>query len=128
MWHTFRARWQGEEYAAAADPRPDQLWMRLYRSRPAQGFDEIEPGRYLRIVTAAECEAILYITTVCEWLGAPFQVQDEDGDHLLLEYTGGLVPVAHRLQLQRIERGVYRAWVPRAEVRMLRESAVVLSR
>jgi hypothetical protein len=127
MWHAFRARWQGEEYSAGADPRPDQLWMRLYRSGPAEGFEEVEPGRYLRTVTAAECDTILYVTTVCEWLGAPFQVHDEDDDQLLIEYTGGLVPVARRLQLQRLERGVYRAWVPRDEVRMLRENAVVLT-
>lgn len=127
MWHTYRARWHGDEYSAGADPRPDQLWMRLYRTSQADGFEEVEPGRYVRVVTAAECETILHVTTVCEWQGVPFQVHGEQDGDLLLEYTGGLAPVAQRLQLQRIERGVYRAWIPRAEVRMLRENVIVLS-
>jgi hypothetical protein len=126
-WQSYRARWRGDEYDAGPDPRPDQLWMRLYASSPAAGFDEIEPGRHVRAVAAADCEVILHVTVVCEWRGAPFLVQGEADDELLLEYTGGLLPVASRLQLQRIERGVYRTWVPRAEVRAMREHAVVLS-
>jgi hypothetical protein len=58
---------------------------------------------------------------------APFQVHDEEDDLLLLEYTGGEVPVARSLQLERLDRGVYRAWVPRVEVQMLRENVVPLS-
>lgn len=126
-WYSYRARWRGDEYDAGADPRPDQLWMRLYASSPAVGFDEIGPGRHVRVVPAADCEVILYVTVVCEWRGAPFQVQGEANRDLLLEYVGGLLPVARRLQLQRIERGVYRTWVPRAEVRAMREHTVVLS-
>jgi hypothetical protein len=127
MWHTYRARWHGDEYVAGPAPEPDQLWLHLYRDQPAPGFDEVGPGRYVRAVSASDCDAVLYVTMVCEWQGAPFQVQDENDDDLLVEYTGGLVPVAQRLHLQRIERGVYRAWVPRAEVRALRENVVVLS-
>jgi hypothetical protein len=126
-WHSYRVRWHGDEYEAGADPRPDQLWMRLYAPSPATGFDEIEPGRHVRVVPAAECGVILYVTVVCEWRGAPFQVQGEADRDLLLEYTGGLLPVARHLQLQRVDRGVYRTWVPREEVRALREHTVVLS-
>jgi len=127
-WHGYRARWRGDEYGAGADPRPDQLWMRLYASTPTAGFDEVEPGRYVRVVPAADCEVILYVTVVCEWRGAPFQVHGDSDHELLLEYTGGLLPVAQRLQLERIERGVYRNWAPRDEVRSMREHVVVLSR
>jgi hypothetical protein len=126
-WNSYRARWRGDEYEAGADPRPDQVWMRLYAPNPAAGFDEIAPGRHVRVVPAAECEVILYVTVVCEWRGAPFQVHAEADRDLLLEYTGGLRPVAQLLQLERIDRGVYRTWVPRHEVRALREHAVVLS-
>lgn len=128
MWHGYRARWQGTDYAAAVDPEPERLLIRLHRSAAAEGFDEVEPGRYVRVVPAGECDALTFVTTVCEWRGAPFQVHDERDDDLLLEYTGGQVPVALRLGLQRIERGVYRAWVPRAEVSALREDTVELSR
>lgn len=127
MWHSFRARWNGQEYTAGADPQPDQLLIRLYSTTAAEGFEQVTPERYVRVVPAGECDAILYVTTVCEWLGAPFMVHAEDGDDVLVEYTGGLLPETQRLRLQRIERGVYQAWVPRAEVRALRENVVVLS-
>jgi hypothetical protein len=127
MWHTFRVTWNGAEYQAAADARPDELCMRLYRAEPAEGFDEVEPGRFVRVVPVAECDSVGYVTTVCEWMQAPFQVHDEEDDLLLLEYTGGEVPVARSLQLERLDRGVYRAWVPRVEVQMLRENVVPLS-
>jgi hypothetical protein len=123
----YRARWQGDEYPAAADPQPDELRLRLYRSGPADGFDEVAPDRFVRVVAADECEAVLHVSTVCEWQGAPFEVLDERDGELLLEYTGGLVPVAQQLELTRIERGVYRTRVPRAEVQALREDVVLLS-
>ena len=123
----YRARWRGEEYPAAADPQPDALYIRLYRTDPADGFDEVAPARYVRVVAAADCEVLLHVSTVCEWRGAPFVVLDEPDDDLLLEYTGGLVPVAQRLDLTRVERGVFQTRVPRAEVRALREDLVLLS-
>ena len=127
MWHGYRAQWRGDEYTAAAYPRPEQLWLRLYRSTSADGFDEVTPGRYVRAVTATECDSITYVTIVCEWRGASFQVHDERDGELLLEYTGGQAPVARRLGLLRSERGVYRAWIRRAEVDALRENVVLLT-
>lgn len=127
MLHGYRARWHGAELAATPDPQPDQLLIRLYHETPADGFNEVAPHRYVRVVPAAECAEILYVTTVCEWMDAPFQVRDKHDDELLLEYTGGQVPVARSLGLQRIERGVYQAWVPRSEVKGLRESATPVS-
>jgi hypothetical protein len=127
MREAYRARWRGDEYPAAPEPQPDQLFIRLYRERPADGFDEIEPERYVRAVPAAECEAVVHLSLVCEWRGAPFLVCAERDEDLLLEYTGGLAPVATRLGMQRAERGVYRKWVPRTEVRALREYAAMLS-
>lgn len=126
-WYGYQARWQGTDYPASVFPQPDGLSIRLYRSGPADGFDEVQPERYVRVVPAAECSALRFVTTVCTWRGAPFQVHDEQDDELLLEYTGGEVPVAQRLGLHRIERGVYRAMVPRAEVTELHEDSVELS-
>jgi hypothetical protein len=127
MWHSYRVRWGTEEYRAVPEPRPDGLFMRLLRSGAADGFEQVNPNLYVRVVPAADCETILFVTTVCQWRGAPFQVHDERGDELLLEYTGGEVPTAQRLGLQRIERGVYRRWVQRADVRELQESQTELS-
>lgn len=126
-WYGYQARWQGEDYPASVFPERDGLLVRLYRSAPADGFDQVQPDRHVRAVPAAECEAIRFVTTVCTWRGAPFQVHDQREDHLLLEYTGGEVPVAERLGLRRIERGVYRGMVLRAEVTELRENSVELS-
>jgi hypothetical protein len=121
-WSRYQARWSGTDYHASPELRPDGLWLRLRGAAPAEGFAEAAPGRWVRPVPAAECEQVSYVSTVCEWSGAPFVVlADRDGE-VLLEYVGGQVPVAVRLGLERIERGVYRRWVPRDEVTDLREN------
>ncbi|MCG5218939.1 hypothetical protein [Streptosporangium sp. KLBMP 9127] len=122
----YRARWRGTDYPANPDPRHDGLWIRLCRAEPAEGFAEVAAGRYVRPVPAAECEAIFHVTTVCEWRGAPCRVHEERAGELLVEYTGGLLPVARALGMERVERGVHRRWVAREEVRDLREHAVPL--
>lgn len=126
-WYSYRARWDGGQYPASVFPQSDGLLIRLYRTTPADGFDEVQPDRHVRMVEAGECDTLEFVTTVCTWRGAPFQVHDERDDELLVEYTGGAVPVAERLGLRRIERGVYRGMVPRAEVTELRENVVELS-
>ena len=127
MLHGYRARWNGTELAAHPDPQPDQLLIRLSAETPTDGFDEVAPHRHVRVVPARECTEIVFVTTVCEWMDAPFQVRDERDEDVLLEYTGGQVPEARRLGLQRIERGVYQAWVPRAELNGLRECTTPVS-
>jgi hypothetical protein len=108
------------------DPRPDGVWIRLRGTGPAEGFTEVAPGVFVRPVPAGECDEVLFAVTAGEWRGAPCQVRDERGAELLVEYVGGLLPVARELGLDRVERGVHRGWVPRDEVRDLREHAVPL--
>lgn len=127
MWHSYRARWAAADYPAVPEPHPDGLLMRLHRSNPAKGFELLAPDLYVRVVPAADCESIAFVVTACRWRGAPFEVHDERDDQLLLEYVGGQVPVAQELGLQRIERGVYRQWVPRADVQDLGEAVITLS-
>ncbi|GAA1512283.1 hypothetical protein GCM10009677_51600 [Sphaerisporangium rubeum] len=124
--HGYRARWRGAEYAAVPDPRPDGVWIRLRGGAPAEGFTEVTAGVHVRPVPAGECDEVVYAVTACEWRGAPCQVRDARDGELLVEYVGGLVPVARGLGLARVERGVYRGWVPRVEVRNLREDVVRL--
>ena len=123
---TYRARWYGADYDASPELRSGRLWMRLRSAAPAPGFEEVRAGRYVRAVPADECEAACFVTTVCRWRGAPFRVHDQREDALLLEYTGGQVTVAQSLELERVERGVHRRWVPRDEVAELREHTVPL--
>lgn len=125
-WWSYRARWQGVEYEVAPDHDGERLWMRLRRSAPADGFDPVLADCYVRRVPATECEEIMFVTMVCDWRGEPCQVHDERADELLLEYTGGRAPLARQLGLERTERGVYRGWVPRSDVRNLREHTVLL--
>ncbi|GAA3118777.1 hypothetical protein [Nonomuraea salmonea] len=46
------------------------------------------------------------------------------GDKVLIEYVGAQVTVARELDLDRIDRGVHRLWVPRAEVAEVQELPV----
>jgi hypothetical protein len=114
------------DYEATPDPGDDGLWLRLRAPAAAEGFEEVEPGRFVRAVPAAECEWAVFVTTVCEWRGEPFQVYGERDGDLLLEYVGGRVTVARRLGLERVERGVHRGRAPRHEVTALRQHAVPL--
>jgi len=123
-WHFYRARWQGADYVASPEPHAMELWVRLRSPVPAEGFEEVEPGCHVRAVPVTECAALHFVTMECSWRGEPFQVHDERDGLLLLEYLGGSAPAARALGLERVERGVYRSWVPRAEVTDLRENAV----
>ncbi|MEU4571944.1 hypothetical protein ACBI99_12205 [Nonomuraea sp. ATR24] len=125
-WHHYRARWQGEDFEASPEPHSLELWIRLRSAEPREGFEEVEPGCHVLPVPAEECEALHFVITVCEWRGEPFHVHAERDGELLLEYAGASAPRAVELGLDRIERGVYRRWVPRAEAADLREEAVPL--
>ncbi|MEU7910631.1 SseB family protein [Microbispora bryophytorum] len=120
---SYRARWRGADFPASPDPGHDGLLIRLLGDGPADGFEERSPGRFVRPVPAGECEAVFHVTRVCEWRGAPCLVRDERDGELLLEYTGGRLPVARALGMERIERGVHRRWVARAEASGLHEHA-----
>ncbi|TMR99698.1 hypothetical protein [Nonomuraea basaltis] len=126
-WHFYRARWRGMDYVASPEPHSLELWVRLRSPVPADGFDEIEPGCHVRTVPAAECAALHFVTTVCRWRGEQFHVHDERDGRLLLEYLGGSALAARELGMERIERGVYRLWVPREEVTDLSEHAAPLN-
>lgn len=125
-WHAFRARWQGTEYASTPELLADGLWVHLLAAGPTDGFEELQDGVYIRLVLAVECEMVAQVTTICQWRHEPCLVIDERDDDLLLEYIGGKAPRALDLGLERIERGVYRGWAPRAEIRGLRENTTLL--
>ncbi len=125
-WCSYRARWQGMEYGCTPDQHSDGLWVHLRSTQHLDEFEELDSGVYLRLVNSVECDMVFHVRMVCHWRGEPCLVQDERDDELLLEYTGGLVPRALALGFERIERGVYRGWVPRDEARGLREETTLL--
>ena len=126
-WAGHRARYRGTEYRCSPEPRPEGLWIRLRSETPAPGFEEVAPGCSVRVVPATECEVLLHAAMVCEWRGEPWTVRDERPGELLCEHTGGSGPAARALGAERVDRGVYQRWVPRDEVRALREELTVLS-
>ncbi|MER7455614.1 hypothetical protein [Micromonospora sp. NPDC126480] len=116
----FVARWQGREYQAS----PDGDGVRLYRPDEGDGFTEVRPGRYVRVVPAAEVDDLVYVRTTCTWKGQPFIVLGEHDGWLRVEYTGGRWPVAEALGLEVFDFGVYQGWAPAAEVSDLSELRV----
>jgi hypothetical protein len=116
----FSARWLGQEYEAS----PDGDDVRLYRTDPGDGFEEIRPGRYRRIVPIGDVEDLSYVRTTCTWRGEPFIVLGEHEDWLRVEYAGGKAPVAALLNLEEFDFGVYQGWAPANEVTELREHKV----
>ncbi|MEU4326094.1 hypothetical protein [Nonomuraea dietziae] len=123
---SYRVRWRGADYPASPESSGLELWLRLRREEPAEGFTEVEKGCHVKTVPATACEALWFVTTVCRWRGVEYLVHAQREGEVLLEYQGGSAPEAVALGLQRVERGVYRRWVPRAEVSELKERTVPL--
>lgn len=113
----YVARWRGREYEAS----PDGDWIRIYQPSPEDGFEEVRPGRYVRVVPASEVESLSYVRTTCYWQGQPFIVLAKHGNWLRVEYTGGRRPVAEAMGLETFDFGVYQGWAPANEVTDLRE-------
>jgi hypothetical protein len=107
----YVARWRGQEFEAS----PDGEQVRVYRSDLADGFDELRPGRYVRVLPAVEVD-LSYVRTTCSWRGEPFIVLAEHEGWLRVEYTGGRAPVAESLGLEEFDFGVYQGWAPVNEV------------
>jgi hypothetical protein len=107
----YVARWRGQEYEAS----PDGEQVRIYQPEAAEGFEEIRPDRYVRVLSASEVD-LSYVRTTCSWRGEPFIVLAEHDGWLRLEYTGGRSPVAESLGLEEFDFGVYQGWAPVNEV------------
>jgi hypothetical protein len=104
--------WRGREYDAA--PEGDKA--RIYSPEPGEGFEEVRPGRYVRVLEPGDFDELVYVRTTCSWRGEPFIVLAEAESWLRLEYTGGRAPVALSLGLEEFDFGVYQGWAPAGEV------------
>ncbi|MEV8504338.1 hypothetical protein AB0368_05825 [Actinoplanes sp. NPDC051475] len=112
--------WHGREYDAA----PDGENVRIYAPESADGFEEVQPGRYVRVLRSGEFSDLVYVRTTCSWRGEPFIVLAEADSWLRVEYTGGRGPVARSLGLEEFDFGVYQGWAPAHEVSELYEHRV----
>lgn len=124
---SWRARWQGVEHPCSPEPTPTGLRVRLRGTSAQLGWEEVAPGTWVRVVPVAELDALVHVTRVGRWRGEDWAVQDERAGELLLEHLGGSEPVARGLGAERVDRGVFRRWVPLEEVRSLRESQTLVS-
>ena len=92
-----------EEYEAS----PGNGEVRLYRPDAQEGFEEIRPGRYRRLVSESEVDELVYVRTLCSWQGAPFIVLVEADAWLRVDHrfvaNGGGSQLDHSL-----DRGVQR--------------------
>jgi hypothetical protein len=116
----YYAQWRGHEYEAS----PDGEGLRLYSATPDDGFRQVAPDRYVRVVSESEVVDLHYVRTTCLWHGEPFIVLATHDDWLRVEYTGGRAPVAAALGLEEFDFGVYQGWAPATEVSELREQRV----
>jgi hypothetical protein len=117
----YLAVWGGAEYDAS--PAADGT-VRLYRATPADGFDQLAPGRYRRVVRADEVAMLRYVRTVCVWRDARFVVIGGHGEWLRLECLDPDESLRDGLGLERFDEGVHQGWAPRAEVTDLVEEYV----
>ncbi|RAY11872.1 hypothetical protein DPM19_28275 [Actinomadura craniellae] len=117
----YVARWRGVDYEAS--PGADGT-VRLYSAEPAEGFEEVRPGRHRRLIPPDEVESLRYLRTTCTWQGEQFTVVGEHDTWLRVEYLGGRAPVAERLELEHVDHGVWQAWAPQSEVQNLREEFI----
>ena len=124
---THRARWRGQEYPAALAGTTDGTEVRLRSAAPDDGFTEVADGVFVRSVAAADCDVVLSVATVGTWRGHDVVVLDDRDDQLLVEDTGGSWTAARATGFDRVGRGVWRRWVPREDVRGLREDTTVLA-
>ena len=116
----YIARWRNREYEAS----PDGDDVRIYLPQSEEGFEEVRPGRYVRILPIAQVDDLCYVRTACSWRGEPFIVLGQHDKWLRVEYTGGKAPVAQEMGLEEFDYGVYQGWAPQADVTDLREVRV----
>jgi hypothetical protein len=112
--------WRGREFDAV----PDGDNVRIYSTEPVEGFEEIKPGRYRRVLEPDDFDELVYVRTACTWRGAPFIVLGEADSWLRVEYTGGRSPIAQQLGLEEFDFGVYQGWAPAHEVSDLHEQRI----
>jgi hypothetical protein len=115
-----------ERRRAELDAVPDPWWSFRDGADGPVTAEVAEDGVRLVGAGGEPAVGVAFVTTVGEWRGEPVQVQEQRGYELLVEYTGGRAPVGRALGFERVERGVYRGWVPRAGVRDRREHRVPL--
>src|ERR671932_2212614 len=98
--------WRGREYDAA----PDGDKARIYAPEPGEGFEEVRPGRYVRVLEPEEFDGFAYVRTTCTWRGQPFIVLAEADAWLRVEYTGGGAPGGHFFAPQGVDLRGYHGW------------------
>ena len=99
--------WRGREYEAS----PDADRVRVYAPEPGDGFEEVRPGRYVRVLEPGEYDGLAYVRTTCTWRGHPFLVLAETGNwHLVFLIASAMNGLAAVLALALL-RPMRLAWI-----------------
>ena len=122
------ATYRGTEYDAAIYLGLDEQLVSLHSERPTDGFAPVGE-RFVREVPLADCDALEYARPVGIYRDLPVAILDEQGaaDELRVESLAHDAPAAAAAGLDRVERGVYRGWVPASQVRQQRLEIVDLT-
>ncbi|WP_134323877.1 hypothetical protein [Cumulibacter soli] len=115
------ASYLGTEYDAAIYLGQDEQLVSLHSTRDGEGFEPIGE-EFVREVPLAECDTIHYVRPIGEVGDVPVAILDERTEpaELLVESLANDAPAAAEAGLERVERGVYRSWVPSSQVRQYR--------
>ncbi|WP_153506163.1 hypothetical protein [Cumulibacter manganitolerans] len=119
------AGYRGVEYDAAVYLGAEQRLVSLRSDRPVEGF--LEAGdHFVREVPLAECASLQYRRPVGRYRNLLVALLDETDHELYVESLAHDAPAAAAADLERVERGVYRGWVPAAEVQHRQEQVIDL--
>lgn len=120
------AGYRGDEYDAAVYLGQDEQIISLHSERPVDGFAETDSG-YVCEVPLSDCEGLYYLRPVARYRQLPVAVLDERDVEVYVESLANDAPAAASVGLQRIERGVYRGWVPASDVQQRRLETIDLN-
>ncbi|GII22645.1 hypothetical protein [Planosporangium mesophilum] len=112
---------QGVEYEADFGPRPGQYTLHAVAGQPpSEGFAE-QHGAWTKVVDDLRCDRAVYTRQLCTWRGAPFEVLDAGGDHVVVNFLGENYQTASALGLVEVDYRIWRVVVPASELTDTRE-------
>lgn len=112
--------WEHRGRTYRGSVRPGGRTVRLLSPDPAEGFSAQAAGGWSLEVPREDAVRVTLRTT-CRWRGEPFQVMATEGELLVLRHLGSS-GAARELGLTEVDRGVFNATVPTAEVTDLEQT------
>lgn len=122
----YIARFDGMDYLSSIGRVNGVDFIRLRSREPLDGFEQARPGLYVRVVTSAQCEAVLKSVRVGIWRGLDSWICTISGDRASLMYLGGDQRRAVEAGFRAEVRGVYTAVASLDEVTAQRRQSTFI--